>query len=233
MTKRILFIIFFFGLIATTSISAQETKQKSWNAEKIKGTRFIVYPPYGGTPYLNEKFILGEIELSDGTIIGNVGLRYSSYQDELIYYNADVATQIVIDRISLKGFSFTDAKGIKRVFRRQFYDIYLHEQRFFEVLSDGPVSLLSFRKVDLETCETSYSKYGLAYNPAYRYYFYSAEKGYSPIKITRNSLLSKFSKPDQKLVRKTLRKNDIQIIDEPSFIKAWNLIKESGIKINL
>ena len=233
MTRRILIIIAFFGLLATGSLTAQEKKQKSWNADKIKGTRFVVYPPYGGTPYLNEKFVIGEIELTDGTIIRDVGLRYSSFQDELIYFNKDISTQIVIDKISLKGFSFDNENRVKRVFRSQYFDIYLHEQRFFEVLSDGKISLLAYRKVDLETCETSYSKFGLAYQPSYRYYLYSSEKGYSPINLTRNSLLSKFNKPDQKLIKRILRKNDAQVVDETSFVKAWNLVKDSGIKINL
>lgn len=233
MTKKILIIIIFFGFLAAGSLYAQEKQKKSWNTDKIKGTRFIVYPPYAGTPYLNEKFVIGDIELTDGTIIRDLGLRYSTFKDELIYYNNDISAQIVIDKISLKGFSFDDGNGIKRVFRSQYYDIYFHEQRFFEVLSDGKISLLAYRKADLETCETSYSKFGLAYQQSYRYYFYSAEKGYSPVNLTRNSLLSKFEKPDQKLIKKILRKNDAQFVDESGFVKAWNVIKDSGIKINL
>ena len=86
-------------------------------------------------------------------------------------------------------------------------------------------------KVDLESCETSYSKFGLAYQPSYRYYLYSAEKGYSTVKLTRNSLLSKFDKPNQKIIKRILRKNGVQITDEASFVKAWDLVSESGIKL--
>ena len=232
MTNRILFIIIFFGLVAATSLTAQETQQKNWNTEKIKGMRFIPYPPYSGTPYLNEKFVLGEIDFTDGTKVENIGLRYSSFRDELIYYNTDISTQIVIDRNTLKGFSFTDALGFKRNFRRQYFDLFSHEERFFEVLSDGKIALLAFRKADLETCDTSFSKYGLAYQPASYYYLYSIERGYSPIKTSRSSLLSKFNKPNQKLVKKLLRKNSVQIIDEQSFADAWGLIAKSGIAVN-
>ena len=231
MTKKILFIFILFGLLAIGPLTAQDKKQKMWNSEKIKGTQFIAYPPYAGTPYLNEKFVLGEIELTDGTTIREIGLRYSSFQDELIYYNKFVSKQIVIDKISLNGFSFDTGNGVKRIFRSQDYDVNFHEQRFFEVLSDGKISLLAYRKVDLETCETSYSKFGLAYQPSYRYYLYSAEKGYSPVKLTRNSLLSKFDKPNQKLIKRILRKNYVQITDETSFVKAWNLVNESGIRM--
>ena len=232
MAKRILFLITIFGLLAVSSLIAQEKLQKDWKPDKIKGTRFIPYPPYSGTPYFNEKFVLGEIELLDGTKIGNLGIRYSSFQDELIYYNTDIKTQIVIDKISLKGFSYPDELGTKRSFRRQNFDTYLQEERFFEVLSDGTISLLAFRKVDLETCDTSYSKFGLAYQPAHRYYAWSAEKGYSTLKISRSSLLSKFDKPRQRVVKRLLRKNDIQIVDEATFVQAWNLIIQNGLSIN-
>ncbi len=232
MAKRILFLITIFGLLAVSALFAQEKLQKDWKPDKIKGTRFIPYPPYSGTPYFNEKFVLGEIELLDGTKIGNLGIRYSSFQDELIYYNTDIKTQIVIDKISLKGFSYPDELGTKRSFRRQNFDTYLQEERFFEVLSDGNISLLAYRKVDLETCDTSYSKFGLAYMPAYHFYAWSAGKGYTSLKMSRSSLLSKFDKPSQKIVKRLLRKNGIQILDEATFVQAWNLIMQNGLSIN-
>ena len=231
MANRILLIITILGLLTTITVTAQERLQKNGNTEKIKGTRFIPYPGYSGSPYLTDKFVVGEIEFLDGVKAGNLGLRYSSYQDELIYYNSVVSAQIIIDKISLKGFSFTDDKGETRVFRRQYYNGLFHEERFFEVLSDGKFSLLVYRKVDLETCDISYNKFGLAFQPSFYYYIYSADKGYSPLKMNRSSLLSKFNKPNQKLVKKMLRKNKVLIEDEHSFVAAWNLIKDKEIEI--
>lgn len=232
MINRIFFIIPLFVLLAATSLTAQEELPKDMNAEIIKGKGFIPYPSYSGTPFLNMKYQIGEIEFSDGTKARNLGLRYSSYRDELIYFNAYLADQIVIDKISLKGFSFTDVNGEKRIFRRQNYDGFINGERYFEVLSDGQISLLAYRKVDLETCDPSFSKLGLAYKQSYSYYIFSPGKGYSLLKINRNSLLSKFDKPNQKLVKKTLRKNRVMITDEASFVLAWNVIKENGITIN-
>lgn len=234
MINRILYIATFFVLLAVTSfnVTAQEELPKNLNAEIIKGTGFIPYPSYSGTPYLNVKFLIGEIEFLDGTKVSNIGLRYSSYRDEVIYYNSYLLAQVVIDKISLKGFSFTDEKGDKRIFRRQNYDGYLPGERYFEVLSDGEISLLAYRKAVLTTCDPSYSKLGLAYQTSFSYYMYAAGKGYSLLKLNRNSLLSKFDKPNQKLVKKVLRKNGVMISDESSFVLAWNLIKENGITIN-
>ncbi|MEI6276250.1 MAG: hypothetical protein WCP08_09680 [Prolixibacteraceae bacterium] len=233
MTNRKFYWFLVFGLLVSASLFAQESIPKNPNSERIRGTRFIPYPNYSGKPYLNDKFIMGEIELNDGTKIANIGLNYSTYRDELIYYNSSVSAQVQIDKISLNGFSLPDKYGKKRVFHRQYCGGSLHGECYFEVLCEGKISLLAYRKVNLESCDTYYSKSGLAYQPGYLYFLYSAEKGYSPVNLTRKSLLSKFNKPNQKLVKKLLRKNGVMLTDEPGFVKAWDLILDNGITLNI
>lgn len=230
MARILLLIILFIGFCAVPSVSAQDDSLVNQYTEKIRGSRFIPYPNYTGSPFLNDKFILGEIELLDGTKIGNIGLNYGTYRDELIYYNTNISTQIVIDKNSLNGFSFIDKTGRKRVFRRQFFTGYFRGDCFFELLSEGKNSLLVYRKTNLEANSAYYSKTGMAYMPTYVYYIFSPQKGYDPVKISRKSLLSKFSKVDQKLIKKTLRKNGVFISDEMTFVKAWNLINELGLE---
>ena len=236
MANRILYIIFFFGLLANTSLMAQEKLPQKWTAEKIKGTRQIPYASYSGSPFLNDKFATGEIEFLDGTKMDSLGLRYSSYRDEIIYYNTAISAQIVIDKISLNGFSFTDENGQKRIFRRQYYDGFLPGNRYFEVLSDGDIALLVYRKVVLQVCPPYNDNSGvlknMSYQEAFNYYLYNRKKGYDLIRINKNSLLSKIDKLTQKSVKKLLRKNKIEVNDELSFIKAWNLLKENGITVN-
>ena len=162
-------------------------------------------------------------------------MRYSSYRDELIYYNSAISAQIIIDKITLKGFSFTDNNGVKRVFRQQYYDGFLNGNRYFEVLCDGNISLLVYRKVVLQTCSVYADPSGvqknMSYQEAYNYYLYSCEKGYEPIRIGKNSLLSKFDMPAQKSIKKLLRKNKVVISNETGFVKAWNLLEGSGFLI--
>ncbi len=236
MANRILIIITLFGLLLSTSLPAQEETGKKWNVEKIKGTRQIPYAAYSGSPFLNDKFAMGEIEFSDGTKMDSLGLRYSSYRDEVIYYNAAISAQIIIDKISLKSFSFTDEYGTKRIFRHQYYNGFYPGERYFEVLSDGDVALLVYRKVVLQVCPIYYDNTGnlknMSYQQAYNYYLYNSIKGYELIRINKNSLLSKFDKPTQKSAKKLLRKNKVLVTDESSFVTAWNLLKENGIVVN-
>jgi hypothetical protein len=231
--KKIVFLIALCHALFIHPLIAQQRNTFTQDAAKLRGSRFIPYPNFSGSPFLNDKFLLGELELSDGTKIEGIGLNYGTYRDELVYYNPDISSQIVLDKSSLNGFSFIDKTGKKRIFRRMFFTGYFKGDCFFEVLSEGKLSLLSFRKVSLEACDAYYSKSGMSYQPSFVYYVYSPDQLFTQINPTRNSLLSKYDKPNQKLVRKLLRKNGIIIEDEPSFVKAWDLIQEKNIPINL
>lgn len=235
MTQRRFYIIILFSLLAASSLTAQVAVPKDWNTEKIRGTRLVPYFSYSGNPYLNDKFETGEIELADGVKIGKLHLQYSTYRDEVIYFNPSIAAQIIIDKISLKGFSVMDNKGLRRIFRQLYYDGFLPGNRFFEVLSEGEESLLVYRKVDLQNCPPYTDKGGtimnMEYQQAFEYYLYNGKKEYEPIRIGRNSLLSKFDKSNMKLIKKLLRKNKVSITDEAGLVRAWNLIVKSGISI--
>ena len=236
MAYKFFYFLILFLLTQVSLLMAQVELPQMPNSHIIKGTRHIPYPSYSETPYLNDKFVPGEIEFSDGTKVGISALRYSSYRDELIYYNSAISAQIIIDKITLKGFSFTDNNGVRRVFRQQYFDGFISGNRYFEVLSDGNISLLVYRKVVLQTCsvyaDASGVQKNMSYQEAYNYYIYSSKKGYELIRIGKYSLLSKFDTPTQKSIKKLLRKNRVVISNETSFVKAWNLLEENGLLIH-
>lgn len=236
MNCKTLYIIALFCSLAASSLLAQETIPKDWNSEKIRGSRFIMYFSCNGNPFLTDKFVIGEIELTDGVKIGNLNLRYSTWQDELIYFNSALSAQIIIDKNSIKGFSFIDASGQKRSFRQQYFNGFLPGYRYFELLSECDISLLAFRKAGLHACAVYTDISGVVKNVEYQndytYYLYNPKKGYEQIRIGKNSLLSKFDKHAHKLIKRILRQNMVQIVDEQSFVKAWNLICKNGVSVN-
>jgi hypothetical protein len=234
MSDRILYLFIFLGLISFTALRAQDAVPQNWNFEKIKGTRHVPYTPASGRPFLNEKFLSGEIELSDSFKIQDLKLRYSCYRDELIYYNPEITAQIVIDKASLRGFSLIDGQGTKRIFRLQYYGGYSPGFHFFEVLTDGEIKLLAYREVTLEVCAPYIDMTGklnnMNYRETYSYYLYHPGKGYELIRINKTSLLSKFSQDDQRQIKIILRKNGIRIKNEAGFVKAWRLIDNQRIE---
>jgi len=228
MRSRVFTILFLVGLLGCISLRAQSPIPNNWNAEQIKGTRHISYPVAFGQPYLTDKFISGEIELVGGVVIKDLRLRYSSYRDQLIYYNPEISAQIAIDKISLKGFTLIELSGTKRIFRQLYFKGYDAGNRFFEILDEGETSLVVYRRVVMETCPPYMDVTGklnnTAYREAYNYYLYLPSGEFEIVHINRKSLLSKFNTAYQKQVKKILRKNRIKIQDETSFVQAWKLI---------
>jgi hypothetical protein len=237
MTKKIFHRIMFLLAVSYVSTAlAQEIPNKSWDIEKIKGTRNLPNPSYDGFPFLTDSWVLGKIELKDGIVIDSLNLRFNSFKDELIYYNKSNASQIVIDKLSLKGFEFNDTDGQIRVFREQYYDNFGKGERFFEVLTDGETDLLAYRKVNLNTSSIYKDNKGMlknmVYEREYQFYFYSPEKGYTSVRMNLAALLSKFAKPDQKQVKKLLRKYRIRVSGEDSFVQAWKVIEKEGYHVS-
>lgn len=233
--KTIHCILFFLVLNLFTTAFAQQVPVKNWDFEKIKGTRFMPYPSYLGFPFLTDTWVPGKIELKDGVVIDSLDLRYSSFKDELVYYNPTISSQIVIDKTSLNGFSFTDNNGNIHIFRKLYYNNFGKGDRFFEVLSDGETKLLAYRKVSLETTQPYKEEKGILknmmYSLDYSYYFYSPQNGYTSVRMNKMALFSKFAKESQKAIRKLLRKNKIRVLDQDSFTMAWKVIEKEGFKV--
>lgn len=229
------FLLLFLALCTFQSGFAQANLNKNWSAEKIKGTRQLPYASFHGFPFLNDSWAPGTVVFADGEVSDTLYMRYSSYKDELVYYNKAISTQIMIDKISLKGFSFKDKDGRIRVFREQYYDGFWKGERYFEVLSEGKTDLLAFRKVSLASTFAYKDEGGVLKNQEYAqdyyYYFYSPEKGYISVKINRASLLTKFNKSLQQPIKKVLRKNRIHISGEDSFVAAWKAIEKDGYQL--
>ncbi len=229
----ILLLILAFNFVPDSF--AQTALNRNWDAEKIKGIRYVNYPNYNGFPFLNKAWDPGKINLKSGEIIDSLHLKYSSYKDELLYYNKENSSQIVIDKEILSGFSFTDVFGKTRIFTKLPYDDYLKGDHFFEVLTDGKTKLLVFRKVE-QTSTTPYKDEqnilkNMEYSKVYEYLFYSPEKGYANVKCNAKSFLGKFDKVELNSIKKLLRKNRIRIKDEESLIEACIATENEGFQV--
>jgi hypothetical protein len=234
-TKLLKTLLLFLVLIFAQNARSQEIQSPDLKFNKIKGVRFMPYLYYRGLPFLSNEWQSGKIEFTTGEIADSLNLVYSSFKDELIYYNKTLSAQIMIDKASLNGFWLTEKNGTTHQFRKQYYNGFSEGDRFFEVLSSGETDLLVYRKVELNTSILYKDEKGalknMAYDPSYQYYFYSPKKGYTFVRLNKNSLLSKFNKQNQKPIKKLLRKNSISVNGEENFVRAWKIIEKEGFKV--
>jgi hypothetical protein len=236
MTLRLTTILMLFVVCSFTQTAlAQDSTNPNWDTQKIKGVRPLPYPSYTGFPFLTSEWCKGKVEFTNGEISDTLFVRYSSFKDELIYYNKTAGAQISIDKASINGFEFIDADGRTRSFRKQYFDDFMKGDRYFEILSSGETPLLVYRKVGLNTTSAYRDVSGIlknmVYDNEYQYYFYSPEKVYTLVRLNQNSLLSKFDKASQKPIKKLLRKSRIRIEDESNLVKGWKAIEKAGYKV--
>ena len=229
-----LFFLFLMSFVIR-DLWAQGGPSKGWDAIKIRGTTQEFYNMFEGKPYYTDSWSLGKIVFANGETLDSLYIKYSSFKDELIYYNKVVNAQIRIDKTTVSAFSFTDENGIAHSFRKQQFDNSARGERYFEILSPDEPNLLCYRKVNLSDVSPYRDKNGILKNTAYKqeylYYFYSPEKGYSSVKPNKSSLLSHFDKESQRPIKKLLRKNGISILDEFTFTVAWQTIQKNGFKV--
>ncbi|NEW82221.1 MAG: hypothetical protein GZ094_07635 [Mariniphaga sp.] len=236
MTRRIIPLLMIALIYGNAAIlKAQEPLNKNWDSQKIKGVRYVPYPSLDGSPFLFDIWLQGNVEFSNGEISDTLSIRYSAYEDELIYYNKEIPCHVVIDKETISGFSITNKKGNTRFFRKQYYDGSQPGDHFFEVLSKGATDLIVYRrhflvKVQLYTGDNGIAN-DQAYVPSYQYFFYSSEKGYTTVRLNENSFLDQFEVKDRKPVKRVLRKNKIDIQDEETLVLAWHTIEKGGFKV--
>ncbi len=214
-------------------VSAQDKTPSKWFEEKIRGERFIPYRMYDGDPFYNPEWEPGKIRFTNGETLDSLFLKYSSYADELIYFNSDLNAMITIDKESIESFSLETGDGLHHEFRRQDSDHLAHGNHFYEVLYDGNTSLLSYRRVELLQCSPYYhditkSLVNQIYSRTNKFYLYSKEGRDCRIRPKRGSLYLQFTKQEKKEIRKLLRNEHIAITDEKSFVKAWAVIDQNG-----
>lgn len=236
MTTKITSLLLFALLFSFAArVGAQAPLNRNWEGQKIRGVRHIPYPSYTGSPFLTDVFVPGKIEFTNGESADSLFLRYSSFKDELLYFNQNLSTQIVIDKASINGFSIITKDGLTHTFRKQYYDGFMKGDHFFEILSRGQTDLIVLRRMILSSTlayrDESKMLKDQGYISSYQFYFYSPEDGYSLIRLNRNALLAKFNVSDQKQIKKLLRKNRLRISDEESMILAWKIIERAGYRI--
>jgi len=232
---RVKIFFLFLTSLLVQDIWAQGGSSRGWDAVKIRGTKQEFYSILEGKPYYTDSWCLGKIVFANGETLDSLHIKYSSYKDELIYYNKVVNAQIRIDKTTVSAFTYTDENGLVHSFLKQKFDNSAKGERYFEILSPGEPNLLCYRKVNMNDVPPYRDKNGTlkntAYEQEYLYYFYSPDKGYSSVKPNKSSLLSHFDKESQRPIKKLLRKNGISILDEFTFTVAWQTIQKQGFKV--
>jgi hypothetical protein len=107
----------------------------------------------------------------------------------------------------------------------------LFNKSYFEELYSGNVKLLCFHQIEEKKVTPYTGNDGKLYDFEFwlnnMYYILSDEKGFTRIQLKNRSLLKVYAE-SKKEIRKEIRKNKINIVNEQSAIQAFRVLDESG-----
>lgn len=142
----ILYSFYFSGVAQTYIISDLSTLSDQYTVDK-SGKSGLIDPSIEGSPYLNDKFLEGEVIINDSIRIENVHLRYNIYNDKIEFKNENEQILEIGNHSTSYIFNFEEL-----LFRNLDYlNDGTPKQGILEILVDGQVKLYKKYSLKLET----------------------------------------------------------------------------------
>ena len=237
------YICFIFLILAQFASVAQYTgvfnpklDEKSNRPKgKLQGEVFYLSMISNANHFLQKDWVNGTIVLKDGDIFENVRMRYMAYGDELVAYNNDIKTLLVVDKNTVKEFIFKVSSETGTSTEIKFINLdslnLPNNRSYFQWLYSGKAKLLCFHQIEEEKVNPYNGIDGKKYDTEFRlksmYYIWSNEKDFSRIQLNNRSLCNLFPE-NKKAIKKMFRKNRINISNEKSAIQAVELLDSEG-----
>lgn len=201
MNKKII-ITNFFILLAFSTYAQMVTLPDNAGAP----IREKKYSGVEGSPYLFDKWLKGEVILTDSKVKEDISIRYNSYEDQVEVVNN--GQTLVLDPGAIKGFTIYtyDENGSKIThhFQNGFAMESYSKDNFFQVLYDGENKLLVKLKNQLvEGANNSYSgaTMGDRFLTSKKYFIVKEDGTAHDIKLRKRDLKKLFSENTAELKR--------------------------------
>ena len=241
MIKKYLLFIFIILLQITSVAQIRGLFNSSLNQNsnrlqgKLMGEIYYLNPLSNANYFLQPDWIEGTIMLKDGDVYEGIRMRYMAFGDELVAYNNNMHSLFIIDKNTVKQFTFREHKAGEEFTERKFVnldslDLPLNKS-YFEELYAGKAKLFSFHQIEEEKVSPYTDENGKMYDVEFRlktyYYILSNSTGFARIQLKKRSYYSLFAE-NKKDIKKIFRKNKVNITNEVSAIEALKILEVAG-----
>jgi len=202
---------------------------------KLAGEIYYLNPVSNANYFLQPDWTIGTVMLKDGDVFEGIRMRYMAFGDELVAYNNNMRCLFIIDKNTVRQFTFREHIEAEVFAERKFVnldslDLPLNRS-YFEELYTGTGKLFSFHQIEEEKVSPYTGQNGKMYDVEFRlkttYYILTDFIGFSKIQLKKRSLYSVYPE-NKKEIKKLFRKNKINIIDQNSAIEALKILDEAG-----
>ena len=180
------------------------------------------YKDIAGSPYLEDKAYPGTVILKDGTKVEDLLLRYSGYEDAVLY-EMEGEKAAMIDPEMISGFEY-EKNGEKVKFISAV--IFEKEKNFFEVIYEGKVSLYVLHQITLSKKTDNTGGYGDQdlHGSAFKLsdkYVYLNEGGMSQeVNLNKKSLLEVMNNHSQQ-IEQYIKENKVKLKDHNELVELF------------
>ena len=132
-----------YGQISETPWQGVSSASNSLR-EKLTGETFHYEYRSEGSHFYHPEFTPAKITLENGEIIRDIRSRYNSFLDELVCFNPNLNSLFIIDKFKVREFELTSVVYGFQKFVRIESDNFRSGSRYFHVIYEGNLTLLTF-----------------------------------------------------------------------------------------
>lgn len=226
------FVLFAIILLPFLSIKSQEAILISelypeLRYHELKGeVSFAEYKQVKGSPFLFEDWMQGDIFLDNGKEINNVMIRLDVFAHRILVYHENLKRVVLIEKQHANEFILQVGSEEKRY--RKLFNVNskakVLDGCYFEVLSEGEISLFKLNFLDLYTINDPGSIFIEEFYEQKNYIVF-VNNEYRQIRLRKNYFYHNYPQYKDQL-RKYIRKNKLKVGTEKDFVKAVNYLNE-------
>ncbi len=220
-------------LCCGSALYAQSINLDSIFEPKLRGEIYLAKTGIEGKQFYNDDWAVSDIKLSTGEIVSNKQLKYSMFEDELIWLPTGSFRLVKLEKHFIDEFTFKNPDGSQVNFKRQKVKLPAMNDStdiFVEILTEKAARLFVFRTVNVESATNNlngelYSVKKLVPQPVYILMF-PDKQTISFRKISRRVLLKAAPEKYKVTLKTILEREHLSLHSEPDLARIAGLIQE-------
>ena len=230
MKKVLIFSIVLFlasKMYAQTDCKCDSFQYEKYFDEKLVGKAFVNPNLKNKIQFFNN-WTKGDVIFTNGVVAQNKLLRYNGYVNELVWLRKQDYQVSVINRQLINGFVLYNPDGseMARFIKQNMNEWYALDSvvMYLQVLTDGPVSFYSYRKISANKTDTEFFtdyQYFLKINDKTSNFVISNWAFINQINLVRQF------KTDKSAIRAAIRSEHLKLKGEREIARALELYNKS------
>jgi hypothetical protein len=218
-------IKFQIGIVLFLFLSVFVSGENEFPQENVKLTgKYYSYPiGLDGSPYLQDEWQEGNLNLENGKTAYNIKIRFNLINNDLIFYNEALKRVFVVDKETIKSFIVKPGRNDSLLFikyKGPEVGFKLRKNDFVHVLYQGKISFMVKHWANIVNA-TDISSKDKVYNKDF--YFVNFDKNTDEIKLNYRSIYNLFPNK-KKEVKRIISENKIRKANERNLEILFNII---------